>query len=39
MPTGATVAAPGAIEAQGYGQFDDDGGTHVVSVDVEAFNE
>ncbi|CAM9924579.1 unnamed protein product, partial [Hapterophycus canaliculatus] len=39
MPTGGTVAAPGAIDGQGYGQFDDDGGLHIVSLEVEAFND
>ncbi|CAN0079618.1 unnamed protein product [Scytosiphon promiscuus] len=38
MPTGATIAAPGVIEAQGYGQYDEDGGMHIVSLHVDAFN-
>ncbi|CAM9892181.1 unnamed protein product [Pylaiella littoralis] len=35
MPTGATVAAPGAIEAQGFGEFDDLGMDNMnINVDV-----
>ncbi|CAN0042914.1 unnamed protein product [Laminaria digitata] len=35
LPTGATVAAPGAIEAQGFGEFDDMG-MEGVNIDVFA---
>lgn len=40
MPTGATVAAPGAIEAQGFGEFDDLGMDNMnVNVDVDVFSK
>lgn len=36
MPAGATVAAPGAIEAQGFGDFDDVG---MDGVNIDVFSK
>ena len=36
MPAGATVAAPGAIEAQGFGEFDDVG---MDGVNMDVFSK
>eukprot|EP00752_Nemacystus_decipiens_P012358 g10955.t1 len=38
MPAGATVAAPGAIEAQGFGDFDDVGMDGVNIDDIHVFS-
>lgn len=39
MPAGATVAAPGAIEAQGFGEFDDVGMDGMDGVNIDVFSK